>query len=71
MGADTLLTRFVLQEMHSKVWLHTKKKMEEIMSEEELSDSSSSTPHDTVGLTPDPVLSDWSVEYSPKSKRNS
>ena len=41
------------------------------MTEEEFSEPSSSTPHDIVGLTPDPVLSDWSVEYSPKSKRNS
>ena len=36
------------------------------MAEEQLSESSSSTPRDAAGLTP--VLSDWSVEHSPKNQ---
>ena len=56
MGTDTLLTRFVLQEMQLEgVAAYQEEDGLRNMTEEELSEPSSSTPHDTVGLTPDPV----------------
>ena len=64
----TMRFRIVLFGYNSEVWLHTTKH-EKRMTAEQLSQSSSSTPRDAVGLAS--VLSDWSVEYSPKNQRDS